>query len=268
MGEGFNSSCFTTINVELTNRCNKHCWMCGRRKVEKEYPELALSYGDMEFELVRRIASQLPPGIVVQLHNNGDALLYPRLGEAIALFQRQITNTVTNGKLIVDRFDQIVDRLDTMSVSVFENDEEADAQFEILEEFFRKKGQRKPFTSLRLIGDVDRSKYERFETLIIDRTLHSPMGSFNYRRKPTIPEIGICWDFLQHPAIDRNGNMSICVRFDPDRCGVLGNVNEMSIKELWTGPRRRSWLDAHARGRRNEIPLCSRCEFWGVPTGV
>ena len=27
----------TTVNVELTSRCNKSCWMCGRRKVDAEY---------------------------------------------------------------------------------------------------------------------------------------------------------------------------------------------------------------------------------------
>ena len=75
------------VNVELTNRCNKKCWMCGRRKVECDYPELALQYGDMDFELVNKIASQLPPNIVVQLHNNGEALVYPRFGEAVKLFK-------------------------------------------------------------------------------------------------------------------------------------------------------------------------------------
>ena len=73
------------VNIELTNRCNKKCWMCGRRKVEKDYPELVLNYGDMDFELVARIADQLPPDIVVQLHNNGEGLLYPRFGEAASL---------------------------------------------------------------------------------------------------------------------------------------------------------------------------------------
>ena len=26
------------INIELTSRCDKSCWMCGRRKVEKGFP--------------------------------------------------------------------------------------------------------------------------------------------------------------------------------------------------------------------------------------
>ena len=62
--KGFNG--LTTVNVELTSRCNKNCWMCGRRKIDREYPEIALKYGDMDFELVKKIAKQLPAGIVVQ----------------------------------------------------------------------------------------------------------------------------------------------------------------------------------------------------------
>jgi len=46
--------------------------MCGRRKTDKEYPETAINYGDTDFELVEKIAQQLPEGIVVQFHNNGE----------------------------------------------------------------------------------------------------------------------------------------------------------------------------------------------------
>ena len=73
--------------------------MCGRRKVEKEMPELALEYSDIDFDLLKSIARQLPPNIVVQLHNNGESLLYPEFGDAVRLFNKQITNVVTNGKL-------------------------------------------------------------------------------------------------------------------------------------------------------------------------
>ena len=91
------------INIELTSRCDKSCWMCGRRKVEKEFPELALEYGDIDFDLLENISKQLPPNIVVQLHNNGESLLYPRFGDAVRLFNKQIINIVTNGKLLIEK---------------------------------------------------------------------------------------------------------------------------------------------------------------------
>lgn len=255
------------LNVELTSRCNKKCWMCGRRKVDKDYPELGLDYGDMDFALVRKIAAELPPHIVVQFHRDGEALLYPRFGEAVRLFKRQIKNVVTNGKLIVEKADEIIDTLDTISISVFEDDNEADEQFDLIKKFLKIKRQRKPFITLRLNGNVDPSRYDDLGCLIIRRVLHAEMGSFNYRRKnPTIPEIGICWDFLYHPCINRKGEVSICVRFDPAGLGVIGNVNEQSLEEIWNNPKRLKWLEYHKQGKRDKIPLCSYCHYWGVPT--
>jgi MoaA/NifB/PqqE/SkfB family radical SAM enzyme len=255
------------VNVELTSRCNKKCWICGRRKVDKDYPELAIKYGDMDFDLVRKIALQLPANIVVQFHRDGEALLYPRFGEAISLFKNQIKNIVTNGKLILEKADEIIDNLDTISISVFEGDDEAEEQFKLIKEFLRIKGsERKPYTSLRLIGNVDQSRYKELDVLIIKRVLHAQMGSFNYRKKdPTIPEIGICWDFLHHLCINREGKVSICVRFDPKGLGIIGDMNEQRLEEIWNSKKRMEWLEYHKEGRRDKIPLCSYCHFWGVP---
>ena len=195
----------SNVNVELTSRCNKDCWMCGRRRVERENPALALEYGDIDFELVRKIASQIPPNVVVQLHNNGEALLYPRFGEAVKLFSSQITNIVSNGKLLVERADEIIDHLDTLAVSIFEKDPEADNQYEILKEFLKIKEGRKPYVILRLNGHVDSERYAAFGLPFATRILHSPMGSFDYQMPPTVPEIGICLDFLGHLAINQKG---------------------------------------------------------------
>lgn len=264
----YNLSGLANINVEISDRCNKNCWMCGRREVERDYPELTLEYGHMDFELVKRIAGQLPPSVVVQLHNNGEPLLYPRFGEAVGLFDKQITNIVTNGKLLVKKADEIIDNLDTLSISVIENDAEADEQYEIIEKFLQLKSDRKPFTTLRLVGGVNPQRYKKLGVLIITRILHSPMGSFNYiKRNPTVPEIGICLDFLHHLAINSKGKVSICVRFDPKGLGIIGDAHKQSLAEIWNSPKRLEWLEYHKRGRRDKMPLCSYCYFWGVPTG-
>lgn len=258
------------IHIELTNRCNKNCWMCGCRQMERENPDIAFIPGDMEFSLLETIAAQLPPYVVTQLHNNGEPLLYPRFKDAVQLFQanRNIVNIVTNGKLLLEKADDIVDVLDTMSISIFEKDDEAEKQFEVIEKFFAIKNDRKPFTSLRLIGNVDANRYRKFNAMIIRRVLRSPMGTFDFRvLKPTIPEIGICMDFLTHPAINIHGDLSVCVNLDPHGLGILGNIRHISLRDMWYGEKRMQWLQSHMEGRRNDVPLCATCDYWGVPTG-
>jgi len=243
--------------------------MCGRRKIEREYPEIATRYGDMDFDLVRKIAEQLPPGIVVQLHNNGEPLLYPRIKDAIHLFEDQITGFDTNGKLLLDKAEDIIGNLDTLTISVIENDPEGDEQYEIIKKFIKKKGDNKPYTVLRLNGDVDAQKYEKLSLLLVRRILHSPMGSYNYKKKdPTIPEIGVCLDFLHHLSVNHEGKVSICVRFDPEEKGAIGDVRTQTLDEIWWSGKRMRYKDLHLRGKRDEIELCSQCHFWGVPTGV
>jgi len=240
--------------------------MCGRRKIDREYPEIALKYGDMDFNLVKKIAKQLPSGIVVQLHNNGEGLLYPRFGEAVKLFHRQIRCLDTNGKLIVERAKEIIGNLDTLTISIFENDPDRDEQYRLVKKFLKIKGKRKPNLIYRCLGKVDKEKWEKLPGIVITRTLHNPLGSFKYQRKPTVPEIGICLDILTHLAIDRFGKVSICVRFDPLRKGVIGDANKTPLVDIWNSPKRKKWLEYHIKGQRKKVPLCSYCEFWGVPT--
>ncbi len=256
----------TSVNIELTSRCNKQCPMCGRRKIERDYPELA-KWGDMDYELVEEISRQIPHDIVVQFHDNGEPLLYPRLGDALVLFDQQVTCLDTNGKLLIEKADEIIGNLDTITISVIENDDaiEADNQYANVREFMRRKASRKPFVIARILGNVDASRYKELGCIIATRTLHSPMGSFGYRKPPTVPEIGICLDFLNHLAIKRDGSVSFCVRFDPHRQGVLGNLKDNSLAEIWHGKLRETYKQWHIQGRRDKVPLCDKCEYWGIP---
>ena len=264
MVETFNG--LTTVNVELTSRCNKSCWMCGRRKIDKDYPEIALKYGDMDFELVKKIAAQLPDDIVAQLHNNGEPLLYPYFGKAAKLFKKQIRCINTNAKLIVEKAPEIIDNIDTMAISIIQDDSESEEQYRLVKEFLEIRGDRRPNLVYRCLGGVDTQRWKELEGIVTTRTLHKALGSFDYKREPTKPEIGICLDILNHMAINKDGDVSICVRFDPLRLGVLGNVNDSSLLDIWNGEKRGKWVQAHIDGKRDEIPLCSYCDFWGVPT--
>ena len=255
------------INIELTSRCNKSCWMCGRRKREREHPELC-SYGDMEYDTLRLIHFQTPKGIVVQFHNNGEPLLYPFLGRALNLFHDNIRCLDTNAKLLLERADEIIGNLETLTISVIENDPEGDSQYETVKQFLAIKGNNRPYMVYRLLGAV--AHPERWESLAgvcATRILHSPMGSRDYKKKVTKPEIGVCLDLLTHLAIDRYGNISLCVRFDPEGKLRLGNVNTLSLRDAWLSDKRRKYIEYHIQQRRSELPGCQSCDFWGVPTG-
>ena len=227
----------------------------------------------MDYELVQSISRQLPKGIVVQFHDNGEPLLYGRLHEALSLFPNQIRCLDTNGKLLLARRDDILERglgtksLDTITVSVFENDPEALEQWMIMNEFMSIKGDRKPRVIARCLGKVNSTNYHAVADMVVTRTLHNPMGSFDYKKKPTIPEIGICLDALNHLAIKRDGKVSMCVRFDPEGLGTIGDLMRDSLVKIWGGKERKPREALHIAGKRSEIPLCNKCAYWGLPNG-
>lgn len=104
---------------------------------------------------------------------------------------------------------------------------------------------------------------EQFDGTIATRILHISLGSFEYSKPPTVPEIGICVEILNHMTIDRFGKVSLCVRFDPKCLGVIGDTAIDSLLELdiWNGPKRKEWVQYHIQGRRDKVPLCSYCDF-------
>lgn len=267
----------TFVNCELTSRCSKKCWCCGRRLIEKKYPHLA-NWGDMDFELVKKIAKQLPYGVVVAVHSDGEPTVYPRFGEAVRLFKNQIKVMDTNAILLVKKADEIIDNMDTITISVIENDPLGDEQYEIVKEFLKIKGSKKPLMIYRLLGDVSfvkggnperdekrRKRWYQLPGLIVTRTLHSPMGSFNYEKRITIPEHGMCIEILTHLVIDRYGDVFPCVRFNPLKYNLLGNVKNKKLIDIWNGEERQKLLREHMKGNRQYSKLCKICQYWGIP---
>ena len=255
---------FNFIHIELTSRCQKACAMCGRRKMERDHPELC-DWGDMSMGMVRRIAAQVPSGTVVQLHGNGEPTLYPRLHKALVLFKHCIRQFNTNAINLNEVATSIIGNLEVLTISVIPNDPLGDEQHDTVKRFLDKRADQKPQLVYRLLGDIhNRERWDALPGLVATRVLHDMERSANYRKPVTIPEIGICLDLLAHLAIDRYGNISMCVRFDPDGDLRLGNIKNMTLQEAWNGEKRQRYIKEHTRGNRN-LPGCSRCDFYGCP---
>ncbi len=253
------------LNIELTSRCNANCWCCGRRKMERDHPDL-IDWGDMEFGMAKKIAKQTPPNTVCQFHWNGEPTLYPRLGEVLDLFSHCIRQFNTNGRLILDRFDDIMGHLEVLTISIVEK-EEQENQYDIVKQFLDKRTNRKPLLVYRLLGYIkDSYRWGQLEGTICKRILHRPEGSFGYAKPVTIPEIGICLDLLTHLAINRFGEVSVCVRFDPEKKGVIGNFNDASLEDIWNSKIRKYMIEEHLAERRKTLLLCGECDYYGSPT--
>jgi radical SAM protein with 4Fe4S-binding SPASM domain len=241
--------------------------MCGRRKLE----ETGIVYNsDIDFSLLELISKRIPDNLLIQFHWNGDPLLYPQLGNALDLFKNHIRCLDTNGKLLLEKYDDIVNKLDTITISTFENDPEWKEQYDILIKFLNKKGNKTPNVIIRCLGEIEQERrklYEETNCLIADRILHSHKGSFEYTKKTVVPEHGICLEALFHPAININGDVSICIRFDPDKKGIIGNIKENTLIEILDSKKRKEWLQYLIQNKKEKIPLCKSCEFYGIPRG-
>lgn len=281
-------SCYNGLvvcSIELTNKCNKSCWMCGRRKLETEYPQLTKFNKDISVQDARYVLDQLPKGTLVQFHNNGEPLMYPNLGEILRYRTDIIRCLDTNAKLLLKKAPEIINNLDTLTISVIENDPEADEQYEIVKHFLTTKGDNKPRMIYRLLGDISKREkeankiriwlkgYEKEQRwynlpgLIATRILHKPEGSFGYTKETVIPEYGICLDLLSHLLIDVDGDVYPCVRFNPLKYNKLGNIKDMKLVDLWNGEKRAKLIEEHIKGNRACSELCKTCEYWGIPRG-
>ena len=255
------------LNVELTSRCDKThlCPMCGHQNPDVN----PITYGDMDYDLLQKIRSQVEPGLVVSFHRDGEPTAYPRLREALELFIDFTTSMVTHGLNLYRRATDIIGRVTTCTVSCFRGDQDVREQLEAIHQFLKLKGERSPLVQIKIVGDMSPAELAPYEALgvpILRRLIHVPISNSKYaHRAPTRPEVGVCLDALHRPTIAFDGNMYLCNRLDPAGDLLLGSTRTHTLDELWNGPVRRHMIDAHKRGQRAEAnPLCATCEFWGV----
>lgn len=253
---------FNWLTIELSSRCNKSCSFCGRAKARTNNE---LELGDMDINLFVHIISQYagwnkPMGTILQFSKDGEPLLYDHLEEVARISKNYITNIVTNGILLYDKA-EIVNKFTSVCVSVIEEDW---WQFEVVKKFVEKYD---TITTIKFLGDYDNPEYEKLGLKTTRRTIHVPQGDWGYKgSKPVVPELGICTEYLNKPSINFKGEMFICNRYDPEKEGLLGDLNKVSIRDLWYSDRRLQWLEYHKQGRRDKVSMCVDCTYWGFPT--
>ncbi len=262
----------SAINIELNSTCFKKtkCGFCGHQKADVH---TSRRDGEMEIAMLERIAKDVGVGVVVQFHRDGDPLDCSFLGRALDLFKFRIRSLVTHGERLLEKYNEIVRKCETVTVSMFQGDPDIRLIEENVIAFVHIKGKFfLPQLIVKWVGLTDENIAKRFHALgirQIHRLLHTPQGNAKYANDlPTVPEIGICLDALHHPSIDWQGNVYLCNRLDPVNNLLIGCVRDNTLEEIWNGEKRRKMVQHHIEGQRAKANLtCATCQFWGVPTG-
>lgn len=262
----------TQLNVEITSVCDKAtlCQFCGHQN-----PSLhpTLKRGEMSPELLERLSAELQPlgqALVVQFHRDGDPLACSDVRGALSRFKAHIRSLVTHGEQLAKKAQEIIGQCEAVTVSIFRADPDRDVQYQSVRRFLELKGDALPRVYLKIVGDLDEDELCAYRLLgvpFMRRRLHLPLGNSKYAGGlPAMPEHGLCLDLLHHPSIAWDGRVYLCNRLDTEDRGVIGNLHEETLEAIWNGTRRRDVIQHHLLGRRDLVPSCAGCLYYGVPT--
>lgn len=279
------------INIEPTNRCNLRCRMCPRQDLTRPVGEISMELFD---KLAQEISRHAPAE--VRLHKDGEPLLNPQIFDLIDHIKTVAPSTLLNmdtNALLLDeaKAEKILDsKLDVLLFSVNAATPETykkvrgstkfDQVIANIERFLKMRKERRyvwPRVKVQLIVMRDTKDEiglfkEQWGQHEVDVLLIPAINWGGHR-----PDVG---SLMQMPSrrypctflwnsfsINWDGKVSFC-NVDFDHLGVIGDVSNQSIEEIWKGPELARYRQLHKQSRWHEIELCRECNYWAYTRNV
>lgn len=266
------------IIIEITNACNLRCKMCARLKMNRPVTHMSRKmFEDIIMENKDRLE-------FVSLNGLGEPLLHPELFEYIKYCRtnRIKTGISTNCTMLTEEAsenllkngpDLTILAIDGASKESYEKvrsgakfDEVVKNVKRLLEMKARMKKNR-TYIVLQCIvmpetKEEIKSFYRLFEGYKYDAIRMRQLthtGQFignNYKNKPVS-----CYWLWNEPMVFSDGTVVPCCQ-DVNGELRLGSVQEKGIADLWNGDAIRTIRNKHSAGKRNEVPICSKCNMY------
>lgn len=247
----------------------------------------------MSFDLFRDVLDQLASKKIFQLslHLIGEPLLHPQIMEMVRYaksrglpYVRFATNaTLLNEDLSRDLIDSGLDSLtismDTSSAYRYCLGQKREGLFNNLDqnvlrliELRKKLNLESPKVDMQII------RMEQTQDLIVDflrkwkgvadkvtvKELLSWSGQIKVPRKRSSRRL-ICINHLNQGVVQWDGDVSFCCLYIDSRGdseGIIGNVTQASLEDIFLGERRRNIIEAQLRGNYDSVPYCKSCPDW------
>ena len=270
------------VGLELTSKCNLRCGMC-------PLPVLRRPYEDMEWPLVEKAEREIHGlGLKLKwLHEMGEPLLYPRIGDAIRLFPE--ASLSTNGLLLTEKIGQtLLDAnlrriricVDSLNPEVYPQ-LRTGGDLEKLIELTRK-------FLVQAQGQPIRIEIQRMRSrLTVDESVDDFKKLFELKRFKNARVIEKTCEALDvNEETDLHGTFQGCVQgsfftwivifadgrvthccYDAHGDQVMGDLKTQSLSEIVASDRFATMRDAFERGDLSELPRCGECFKHGDAVG-
>jgi radical SAM protein with 4Fe4S-binding SPASM domain len=279
------------INIEPTNQCNLRCRMCPRGDLTRPVGEIDMDLFD---KLAQEISRHAPAE--VRLHKDGEPLKNPRIFEMIDHIKTVAPSTLLNmdtNALLLDeeKANKILDsKLDVLLFSVNAATAETykkvrgstkyDQVIENIERFLKLRQERGfvwPKVKVQLIVMAETKDEiglfkEQWGPHEVDVLLIPAINWGGHRPEVKslmqLPEKRYPCTFLWNSfSINWDGKVSFC-NVDYNHLGIIGDVREQTIEEIWKSPEFERYRELHKTGRWGEIDLCRDCNYWAYTRNV
>ena len=277
------------LNLELCSACNLRCRFCSL--------DSRLRAGMMKMETLERVLDEIRDEDrfdvkVLNLHHSGDVLLHPKFPQFLERVAREkrdrgsrfpyvatltsathLTGDKAEALLETGAVDWIRFSVDGGTRETFEAIRVGAKWDEVLgniNAFLDEAERRGKKLRTGVIAIFDRPDPElspEFRALIsritnyMPRMPHTWVGrrNVNVPRKPVQPT-GLCEFILFQSVVLYDGSITLCCN-DLNAQGVIGNVHETSLYEVFRGKKRAEAIAAMRANRRRDLRLCGMCEM-------
>jgi MoaA/NifB/PqqE/SkfB family radical SAM enzyme len=277
--------------IEPTNACNLDCSFCPRKTSNREV-------GYMDFELYKKIIDEcvrFGKRMMIGLQKDGEPLLHPSILKMIKYAKNNsaahvvhlATNALALGEemsagILDSGLDDLLISIDAVSDETYKKVKGKNELRRVEENVCRflqlkkKIKSRKPFVRVKFISMADnaleagtfRRKWKGLADWVEVTGLFQWGGAGNidacFKKYPPRYPCSFPWYW---PAINWNGDVSICC-YDFNCDGVMGNIHDDSIFNIWGNPEFRRVRFAHLNKQHDRISLCARCKLWSMSPNI
>jgi len=284
------------INIEFCSACNLRCKFCSLDHLK---PKQNLSPEVLEKVLIEISSNKKFSKVeVINLYNGGETLLHPKRLELFKLiakhknlcsekglrFPRVLL--LTNGMLLRKELAKSILELDVLDVIQFSLDGGTVAKFEDLRtnakwgkfnknvlKLIELKNSLNSNLQIKSITIVEEPfplsigwMEDEFKQLIqmMDsfelRRLHDWGGEVDLEEESTPPKYKLGCNMAMHQMVVLpNGDVTMCCN-DLNSKGVVGNILNKPLAEIYNSKESREYLDKLMWGKRNQLELCKGCQ--------